>query len=150
MIRRRNRKAKRLTELRLAELERQMSHLEDLTGIHTDEELPDVEEPTLTEALVAQERIIKHLLITLEVLLPSFSIDGFRKAMPRLDESLTAQGETVCPSIDRERLLQIMESIIPAPLLQPQPDEPRRFRPVLVSKESEQEGDLGRPQVPDR
>lgn len=130
MIRRGCRKASRLNELRLNELERQMHHMEDWTGCHTDEELPDVEDPTIKEMLAAQERIIRHLLITLDVLLPGFSIEGFRKALPRIDDALIERNETG----DRQRMLRIMAGLIPAPLPRHEPAQTERFRPTLVPK----------------
>lgn len=133
-MRRRQRKARRLTELRLTEFERQMSHIEDWTGCHTDEELPDLEDPTVKEMLAAQKRIIRHLLITLDVVLPGFSIDRFRKALPRVDDALTESGDIELEPGDRQRMLLIMEGLIPGPLPRPEPAQTDRFRPTLVPK----------------
>lgn len=136
MIRRGYRKTIRANEVMLAELARQISHIEDCTGCQTDEELPPVEEPTVKEALLAQERILKHLLITLDVMLPGFSIAGFREALQPLDDDLRERAPDEIEPIDRERLLRIMEDIIPDPLLRAAPGQPDRFRPVLVPKVS--------------
>lgn len=141
MIRRGHRKARRLTELRMAELERQMSHIEDVTGCHTDEELPDVEDPTVMEMLAAQSRIIQHLLITLDAFLPGFSIEAFRSSLPHVDAALTERGDIQIEQEDRERLLRIIDGLIPGSRRRdaPAPHLPGRFRPTLVPKAPEQD-----------
>lgn len=125
----------------MAELERQMSHIEDVTGCHTDEELPDVEDPTVMEMLAAQSRIIQHLLITLDVLVPDFSIENFRKALPLVDDTLAERGDFEADQSDRDRLLWVMQGLIPDPLAREDPAQKQtgRFRPTLVPKVSEQD-----------
>ena len=142
MIRRGHRKTRRLNELRLTELERQMSHIEDWTGCHTDEELPDAEDPTVKEMLAAQEKIIRHLLRLLDFATPDFSIKKFRKSLQMVDEAGADPLSKGWSPEMRERMEGVIERLIPAPVPRDQPrqSQPGRFRPTLVPKAPDDDG----------
>lgn len=135
-MRRGRRMTRRLTELRLTELERQMSHIEDWTGCHTDEELPDLEDPTVNERLAAQARLIECLIRMLATLWPDFSIESVRKAARMMGETAMEYLDNDVDRRDEERLQRFVEELIPLP---PQKATSGGFRPRLVPKEPDED-----------
>ena len=135
MIRRGHRKTRRETELRLKDLERRAFHMEDWTGCHTDEALPDAGDPTVKETLAAQEKVIRHLLRLLDFLVPDFSIARFREALTMVDEAGVDPLPSGWTPEFAEGMEKVIERLIPVPLPRGHRQrQPGTFRPTLVPK----------------
>lgn len=125
--------ADELMAARLNALERRIEQLEISTGADEDG-LSDHSTASVVEVLLAQEKVIRHLLRLLDFSTPDFSISRFRETLKSVDAAKADPLSANWSTEFAEDVQGVIERLIPVPVPRGEPEKrPGTFRPTLVS-----------------